>query len=139
MVQHQMFDPGVADLLDTDILTSPSKRKRKLKIDDISTSDRSELEDYIVLENVYRMFGITFFPLVDPIDLKIKDASGEIFVDREMLGIRLEVFSERTSQFEKPHYVLLKRGSNRIVGSCSSIQSRVSLMSKVYLMTPMGD
>ncbi|AJU99406.1 Mcm21p [Saccharomyces cerevisiae YJM1385] len=109
MVQHQMFDPGVADLLDTDILTSPSKRKRKLKIDDISTSDRSELEDYIVLENVYRMFGITFFPLVDPIDLKIKDASGEIFVDREMLGIRLEVFSERTSQFEKPHYVLLKK------------------------------
>ncbi|CAI4058848.1 hypothetical protein SKDZ_04G5180 [Saccharomyces kudriavzevii ZP591] len=109
MVQHQMFDSAVADLLDTDILTSPSKRKRKLKITDIDTSDRNELEDSIIMENVYRMFGITFFPLVDPADLKIKDGSDEIFVDREMLGIRLEVFSERKSKFEKPHYILLKK------------------------------
>ncbi|CAI1844594.1 hypothetical protein SEUBUCD650_0B04270 [Saccharomyces eubayanus] len=109
MVQHRMFDSDVADLLDTEILTSPSKRKRKLNLEEITAGDKSMLEDSIILENIYRMFGITFFPLVDPIDLKMKEGSDEIVVDREMLGIRLEVFSERTSKFEKPHYILLKK------------------------------
>lgn len=109
-VEHKMFDSDIADLIDTEILTSPSKRKEKLsKVH----NNKQNLIDYVRLENVYRMTGITVFPVVDPSDLKVNKETKEYEILREMMGIRLEVFNEVLSTFEKPYYVLLKKSSKR--------------------------
>lgn len=98
-VQHKMFDESIANLLvDTSPSTSPSKRRGKLQ-------NYKGLESQVSMENAYRLFGITFFPLVDPSDINLQRND----INRKMLGIRLEVFNERLRQFEKPHYILLKQ------------------------------
>lgn len=97
--EHRMFDKSIADLfVDASPSTSPSKRRNKLQ-------NYKGLESQVSIENAYRLFGITFFPLVDPSDINFEDNN----IDRKMLGIRLEVFNERLRQFEKPHYILLKQ------------------------------
>lgn len=104
--QHQMFDQSVAQFIDTGILTSPSKGRRKIRG---KNGEHSSLHDQVLLENVYRMFGITYFPVVDPTDLKVNSETKMTEINREMLGIRLEVFNEITSKYEKPYYILLKK------------------------------
>lgn len=96
-VQHKMFDQSIADLINTRNIT-PGKRRGKLQ-------NSKNLESQVSIENSYRLFGITFFPLVDPSDINLQRND----VNRKMLGIRLEVFDERLGQFEKPHYILLKQ------------------------------
>lgn len=105
LVEQKMFDKSIADVIDTEILTSPSKRRLKLK----SKSGSKDLHQKVLLENVYRMFGITFFPVVDPNDIKINEDSKASEMSREMIGIRLEVFNDRLKKFEDPHYILLKK------------------------------
>ncbi|EDO16357.1 hypothetical protein Kpol_1051p5 [Vanderwaltozyma polyspora DSM 70294] len=114
LVQHKMFNSGISDMINTDILTSPSKRKLKLgNIDDDSETSKGNkqknLNKKIRIENLFRLFGITFFPLVDPTDLKMNKELKTMEIKREMLGIRLEIYNEHNSTFEKPHYILLKK------------------------------
>lgn len=108
LVQHKLFNEGLSDLIDTEILISPSKRRQKIN------SDTSHLEankdvDSILRENLFRMFGISFFPVVDPNDLEYNDDRKLIEVKRDMLGIRFDVFNQSVSRYEKPHYILLKK------------------------------
>lgn len=104
--QHQMFDESIAQFIDTGILTSPSKTRRRLKP---KLGDDDSIQNQVLLENAYRMFGITYFPVVDPTDLKVNNETKETEISREMLGIRLEVFNESNAKFEKPYYILLKK------------------------------
>lgn len=105
VIQHQVLDPSVAKLVNTDVLISPSKRARSLRQKDGGQS----IQDSVMIENAYRMFGISTFPVVDPSDLELNEETKETHVTREMLGIRLEVFNDRQSKYEKPFYVLLKK------------------------------
>ncbi|CCK69650.1 Mcm21p KNAG_0C05520 [Huiozyma naganishii CBS 8797] len=105
-IEHQMFDQSVGDLLDTDILSSPSKRKRNPAQ---HGADTSRLHEKILLENAYRLFGITYFPVVDPADLQLNAETQKMVITREMLGVRFDVFNDQDSKFEKPFYVLLKK------------------------------
>ncbi|KAL3233917.1 Inner kinetochore subunit MCM21 [Nakaseomyces bracarensis] len=110
LVQHKLFDNGVSDLIDTEILISPSKRKQKIKPSTSNQPGREILEP-ILHENIYRMFGISYFPVVDPNDLEY-DKDRKIFeVKRNMIGIRFDIFNQFNSKFEKPHYILLKNDS----------------------------
>ncbi|AQZ16346.1 MCM21 (YDR318W) [Zygosaccharomyces parabailii] len=97
--RHNMFNKTIASLMDN----SPSKRSNTVR----GRTLIRDLESKVQLENVYRLFGITFFPVVDPSDL-LNNATG-IEVERRMLGVRLEVYNEQRSLFEKPHYILLKQ------------------------------
>ncbi|SCU79664.1 LADA_0B02344g1_1 [Lachancea dasiensis] len=105
-VEHKMFDDSLADLLDMDILKSPSKRKKV-------TESRKELEllNRSRIENFYRGFGKSIFPVVDPSDLD-RQQDGHASVKRQMLGLRLEIFNELTSKFDPPFYILFKRDLN---------------------------
>lgn len=114
MVHHKMFNADIAGDIDTDILTSPSKRKTKLGLIDESTEVEAsktdtDMKSLIMIENMHRLFGITFFPVVDPSDLKINNESKEMESTRDMLGIRLEVYNVNTASFEQPFYILLKK------------------------------
>lgn len=104
--QHQMFDESIAQFIDTNILTSPSKARRRMKD---TKYDEDAPRNQVLLENVYRMFGITYFPVVDPTDLKVNKETNKTEINREMIGIRLEVFNESIARFEKPYYILLKK------------------------------
>ncbi|QLL33380.1 hypothetical protein HG536_0E02910 [Torulaspora globosa] len=105
VIYHQLLDPTIAKFINMENLISPSKRSRSLKQKDGNKS----IYDSVLLENAYRMFGISSFPVVDPSDLKLNEETKEIQITREMIGIRLEVFNESLSKYEKPYYVLLKK------------------------------
>ncbi|AQZ09734.1 MCM21 (YDR318W) [Zygosaccharomyces parabailii] len=97
--RHNMFNKTIASLMDN----SPTRRSNTLH----GRTHIRDLESKVQLENVYRLFGITFFPVVDPSDV-LNNATG-IEVETRMLGVRLEVYNEHRSLFEKPHYILLKQ------------------------------
>lgn len=102
-VEHKFFDSAVADLIETDILTSPSKRKRAAQ-----SRAHEELVQKVQIENIYRMLGISTFPVVDPSDLEGTEED-EINIKRKMLGLRLELFNELERSFEPPYYILFKQ------------------------------
>ncbi|CUS20931.1 LAQU0S02e01640g1_1 [Lachancea quebecensis] len=102
-VEHKFFDSAIADLIETDILTSPSKRKQAAQF-----RAHEELVHKVQIENIYRMLGISAFPVVDPSDLEGTEDDG-INIKRKMLGLRLEVFSELDCSFESPYYILFKQ------------------------------
>lgn len=103
--QHKVLDDSISDLIDIDILTSPSKRKIKLN----NGGGNNGIREKIQLENAYRLLGITYFPVVDPSDLQKNMETNQLDITREMIGIRLEIFNEKTSKYEPPNYILLKK------------------------------
>ncbi|CCF57180.1 hypothetical protein KAFR_0C01870 [Kazachstania africana CBS 2517] len=111
-LEHNLFDKSVGDILDTEILSSPSKRRQRLNGDDRSSIGNlplDNLHDQIMVENIFRLFGITFFPVVDPSDLQMNIETQEMDTMREMLGIRLDIFDELSKKYDKPMYILLKK------------------------------
>lgn len=109
IVEHKVFDDSISNLLGKNIMSSVPKHKSWP-----TNPINSGLIEKIRLENAYRLFGITYFPVVDPSDLRKNEATNEMIVTRDMLGIRLEIFNERDSKFEKPYYILLKKNSKTL-------------------------
>ncbi|CAB4253806.1 similar to Saccharomyces cerevisiae YDR318W MCM21 Protein involved in minichromosome maintenance [Maudiozyma barnettii] len=110
-LEHQMFDNSIIDDMDVDILSSPSKRKAELRKIESDKSQNGKLRNKVLIENMFRLFGITFFPLVDPTDLKLNDETQKIEITRQMLGIRLDIFNSKKASFDKTYYILLKRSN----------------------------
>ncbi|CAG60040.1 uncharacterized protein GVI51_H07051 [Nakaseomyces glabratus] len=110
LVEHRLFDESVRDVIDTDILISPSKRKQKIQQLNPNSTGKVSKEP-IQYENIYRLFGISYFPLVDPSDLIFDSKTEKMIVTRDMLGIRFDIFNESSKSFEKPHYILLKKSA----------------------------
>lgn len=113
-IEHKMFDTSVGDMLDTTILSSPSKRKNRQQLNNDASKggdhpDLDELKEDIMMENMFRLFGITFFPVIDPTDLQLNVDTQELDITREMLGIRFDIFNQVLRHFETPFYILLKR------------------------------
>lgn len=110
-IEHKMFDTSVGDMLDTTILSSPSKRKQRPMGGTREKTDPAlaKLKNDIVIENMFRLFGVTFFPVIDPTDLQLNVETQELDVTREMLGIRFDIFNQVLKKFETPFYILLKR------------------------------
>ena len=111
-LEHQMFDESIIDEVDVDILSSPSKRRAELKEMGQTKPAGNKFGNKVLVENMFRFFGITFFPLIDPTDLKLNDTTQKIEVTRQMLGIRFDMFNEKDSRFEKPFYILLKKSNS---------------------------
>ncbi|CCE62845.1 hypothetical protein TPHA_0D02070 [Tetrapisispora phaffii CBS 4417] len=119
IIEHKIFASELSENINTDILTSPSKRKKVIEGIEITGNDANmgyknpnlneELERKIIKENTFRLFGISYFPVVDPCDLVHDKSNNEVNNKREMIGIRLEVFDDTLGVFEKPHYILLKK------------------------------
>ena len=107
-----MFDESIIDEVDVDILSSPSKRRAELKKMGQIKPVGNKFVNKVLVENMFRLFGITFFPLIDPTDLKLNDTTQKIEVTRQMLGIRFEMFNEEDSCFNNPFYVLLKKSNS---------------------------
>ncbi|SMN19725.1 similar to Saccharomyces cerevisiae YDR318W MCM21 Protein involved in minichromosome maintenance [Maudiozyma saulgeensis] len=114
-LEHQMFDDSIIGEMDVDILSSPSKRKAELQKIELDKPKGDKLRNKVLIENMFRLFGITFFPLVDPTDLKLNDETQNIEITRQMLGIRLDIFNSKNSTFDKAYYILLKN-SNKTKG-----------------------
>ncbi|CCC70769.1 hypothetical protein NCAS_0F02850 [Naumovozyma castellii] len=94
-VEHKMFDTSVADVLNTEMLSSPSKRRLILKNGQDEMEENKHLQkEYRLLENVFRIVGISFFDAVDPNDL-----------ESDMIGIRLDPFNQPS----KVYYIILKK------------------------------
>ncbi|ODV87220.1 hypothetical protein CANARDRAFT_26641 [[Candida] arabinofermentans NRRL YB-2248] len=59
----------------------------------------------IQTENIYRLAGITTFPVNNPNKTEVEDTDG----DDRFLGIRFDVFDKSLAKFSTPHYVILKK------------------------------
>lgn len=103
-LKHDMFDTSIADIIDTSNPIRESKASQMYKLGKLDT-----LKEQILLENSYRILGITFFPVLDPNDLQFDIDAKELVPKREMLGIRIDIFNEFIKKFESPSYILLKR------------------------------
>lgn len=56
--------------------------------------------DLALIESIYRLAGVTAFPIND----KLYDTSADA-----LLGLRFDVLCHTTNQFLKPHYIILRR------------------------------
>lgn len=87
-VKHEFFDESISKYFKT-----PRTTPKSLEGDDTV----QEKTKNVLIENVYRMFGITAFPVKDP---SCPDTQ---------LGVRIEIFNELEFRFETPHYIILEQ------------------------------
>lgn len=81
-------------------LKSDEQRAKKRAKTVLSRLQDAKITDSVLRENVSRFFGISAFPIsCDNEDL--------------YLGLRLELFNQRSGEFEKPHYIILKRSQEK--------------------------
>ncbi|GMG44114.1 unnamed protein product [Ambrosiozyma monospora] len=141
---HEYFDDLINSLLVEDLNLLDEKEneadaEKKRKVRDEQSQRLNDYEELKVkyvpnvqLENIYRLGGITAFPVNDPDsnfvqNPKKKDSSVPLFVtddddDEEhndirgidqpkdrYLGIRFDVFDRKYSRFVTPHYIILKK------------------------------
>ncbi|CEP62280.1 Mcm21p LALA0_S05e01992g [Lachancea lanzarotensis] len=100
--EHKLFDSDLEELISTNILNSPTKR----------TDEAQSLQKHqLGMDGLYRAFGISVFPVVDPSDLD-RQEDGTVSIRRQMLGLRLEIYNELNAEFEPPYYVLFKQDSS---------------------------
>ncbi|CDK25129.1 unnamed protein product [Kuraishia capsulata CBS 1993] len=103
--RHEFFDGLVNDIIeratrDSD-KTSEVRKAKKLAIYDKLKQD---LLPKINTENVYRMAGITAFPVNDP----FRHGEYENAVE-SYLGIRFDIYDQRSRKYVTPHYLILQR------------------------------
>ncbi len=91
--RHEYFDNSISKFFTNITTTEPHQPP--------VTDDNSTKVNNIILENIYRMFGITAFPVSDP-SKNIK---------RDLLGIRIEIFNQSLLKFETPHYLILQKNT----------------------------
>lgn len=94
--RHEYFDSSISKFFGQ--VNSQGKHAES-KAPLIPVDDKASKVRNIILENIYRMFGITAFPVSDP----SKNTK------RDLLGIRIEIFNETLLKFETPHYIILQR------------------------------
>ncbi|KAH3682264.1 hypothetical protein WICPIJ_006774 [Wickerhamomyces pijperi] len=113
-MEHEFFDPSIVKYF-----KEPSTIRQKKPSNDqepepsTTTTAQGEEEpdissklDNILLENIYRMFGITLFPLVNPDRFRANKV-------HELLGVRIEIFDQFKGTFETPYYLILQRNKNQ--------------------------
>lgn len=93
---HEYFDESISTFFRN--LPKPKAATKKAK------NDASGLREKVILENVYRLYGITAFPVNDSNPDTPKHS-----VDDSMMGIRFDLFDRMESRFLVPHYIILKR------------------------------
>lgn len=91
--RHEYFDSSISKFFSS---IQPETTKILEKRDDTTGKVNN-----IILENIYRMFGITAFPVSDP-SKKVK---------RDLLGVRIEIFNESLLKFETPHYLIFEQNA----------------------------
>ncbi|CCD26724.1 Mcm21p NDAI_0I01550 [Naumovozyma dairenensis CBS 421] len=101
-IEHKMFDTSVADVLGTDILSSPSKRIIETKERQSDNLQRT----LILLEDFYKKLGVNFLQLFDPNDLEMNEKMEALQMKGDMLGVRFELPSSEGAQ---KYYLLLKK------------------------------
>lgn len=93
--RHEYFDSSISKFFSS--IDTGSEITQLLK----KPENTTEKVNNIILENIYRMFGITAFPVSDP-SKKVK---------RDLLGVRIEIFNESLLKFETPHYIIFEQNS----------------------------
>ncbi|CCH41677.1 Central kinetochore subunit MCM21 [Wickerhamomyces ciferrii] len=96
--RHEHFDSSISKYF-TQQQTNQKNTNHAVTSQVSHAQQKQAKLDQILLENIYRMFGITAFPVSDP-------SKG---IKRELLGIRIEIFNETESKFETPHYLILEK------------------------------
>lgn len=102
-IHHEFFDPSIARYFKE---TSTKKKEKKAPSKDskdiTNNKDISNELDNILLENIYRLFGITLFPLVNPDRFRNNKVN-------ELMGVRIEIFDKFKGVFETPYYLILQK------------------------------
>ncbi|RLV96513.1 Central kinetochore subunit MCM21 [Spathaspora sp. JA1] len=107
IIKHSHFDPSISSYFkepeeDTDMESHDAT--------DHTTPIQQDLElrENILYENIFRMTGITAFPVNQ-------------YSEDELLGIRFDTYSTSTNTFKTPHYMILQK--NNIISNSDKEQS----------------
>ncbi|KAH3679679.1 hypothetical protein WICMUC_000819 [Wickerhamomyces mucosus] len=126
-VKHEFFDPLIAKYFKQKInKTKPNVMLQDAKeIKKNPAPNKLEKLDNILLENIYRMFGITLFPLSDP----FARARG---IESELLGVRIEIYNKFKGIFETPYYLILKKNHKELwIGFKNTIPIFIDLKDEI--------
>lgn len=116
---HEFFDTLINNriqekLIDYDRELENDSKKKKLN-DEIEKNDylkiTNDLNPKIQFENIFRLGGLTAFPVNDPTRYSNKQdtTNTNTEYDDRFLGLRFDIFSRYESKFLIPHYIILKK------------------------------
>lgn len=120
-MQSVVVNPQLLNVIKQNTKNSPKLKKRKksassandhhAKNQIISLYKTQNWIDSFILQKLYRMFGVTFFPINNPSALNIPSSSSHrtASVAPYLLGIRFDLYDSISRTFAKsPHYIILK-------------------------------
>lgn len=114
---HEFFDTLINNriqekLIDYDRELENEFKKKKLD-DEIKKNDylkiTNDLNPKIQFENIFRLGGLTAFPVNDPTKYSNNDTTKNNEYDDRFLGLRFDIFNRYESKFSIPHYIILKK------------------------------
>ncbi|ODQ81245.1 hypothetical protein BABINDRAFT_7059 [Babjeviella inositovora NRRL Y-12698] len=114
--RHLHFDESIASLFEPEMPAKKQKTAASVTPDFVEENAKTiAVNEQLHMENIYRMGGVTLFPLNEQIT-KIyfpeektdpKDEADPL--EEMLLGVRIDLTSQTTKTFGKPHYVILRK------------------------------
>ncbi|KAG7660848.1 MCM21 [[Candida] subhashii] len=98
LIKHSHFDSSISSYFESSTNVSsiiPQQQQQNTPINIIQ--QEIELRENILYENIFRMTGITAFPL------------NKHLQKEQLMGLRFDIYSTTTKTYSSPHYVILKK------------------------------
>ncbi|CAI5760573.1 unnamed protein product [Candida verbasci] len=123
IIRHNYFDSSIQQYFDTNI-DEPEVPREKPNYSNFNSIDKLDLRENILYENIFRMIGITAFPInkrdlpngtnEDIIDPNLLPQNRNVAsISDELLGIRFDIYSSHSKTFKTPHYIILRKIMNK--------------------------
>lgn len=108
IIKHNYFDPSIQKYFQqstspSNQLSLPENTTTKIASSQLKPINDLELKENVLYENIFRMFGITAFPINQYL-FKNNDDPNE-----QILGLRFDLYSNFTKCFQQPHYCILRK------------------------------
>lgn len=129
IIKHSHFDTSIGQFFGNGD-SEPKRRRTRSKEDVFHRAELTvELKENILYENIYRIGGITAFPLNQYL---FED-------DDEVLGLRFDMFSHTKQTFLTPHYVILRKISTSNKQTETTKQTWSVFKSTLPVFVPVDD
>lgn len=98
VAHHSHFDESIRHYFDRSENIYYDEKEEVSETIAVLGKELEELNYNILYENLFRLGGITAFPL-----------NKQILADEELLGLRIDLFSVSSRKYLTPHYVILRK------------------------------
>ena len=109
IIKHNYFDPSIQKYFQhptppqSNQLPSHENALPTIVSSQLKPINYLELKENVLYENIFRMFGVTAFPINQYLFKNNNDPNEQI------LGLRFDLYSNFTKCFQQPHYCILRK------------------------------